>query len=69
METLVGKGTHQKTPELEGLIADGMYYLHEAIHLYGNNPGIEVVLSFSSRFVSKGVAIHPEHSSCVVLGR
>lgn len=43
METLIGKGTHQKTPELNNLIADGMSYFHEAINLYGSRPGVEVL--------------------------
>lgn len=42
METLIGKGVHEKTAELEALIANGMFYFRRAVDLYGEHPRVEV---------------------------
>lgn len=45
LEELVGKGVHNKTPELEALVNSGMFYFNRVIELYGDLPGLEVCLS------------------------
>lgn len=42
MESLIGKGTHERTPELQKLINDGTYYLHQAVDIHGDQGGLEV---------------------------
>ena len=42
METLIGKGTHNKTAELNALIADGMFYFQQAVDLYGERRNLDV---------------------------
>lgn len=42
METLIGKGTHERTPELQKLIDDGTYYLTQAVDIHGDQGGLEV---------------------------
>lgn len=47
MEALIGKGTHETTPETAALIKDGMFYFRRIIDLYGTQPGNQV-LSYPS---------------------
>lgn len=42
LESLVGKGTHERTAELDALIADGMFYFQQAIDLYGEKKNLDV---------------------------
>ena len=58
METLIGKGTHEKTPELERLIDSGMSYLRQAVDLYGDQEGLEVRSTLSPQSNS-GTITHP----------
>lgn len=44
METLIGKGTHEKTAELDTLVTNGMSYFRQAVDLYGEHSGLEVSL-------------------------
>lgn len=42
METLIGKGTHGRTTELEALISSGMFYFQQAVDLYGETGNLDV---------------------------
>ncbi|CAN0301414.1 unnamed protein product [Ectocarpus sp. 12 AP-2014] len=53
IESLLGKGTHKKTPELQAFIADGMSYFRQAVDLHGEIPNSELVWG-SKRWLSYG---------------
>lgn len=46
LESLIGKGTHQKTPELDALVTSGMTYFRQAVDLYGGIEKSEVIRFF-----------------------
>lgn len=50
MESLIGKGTHDRTAELDALIADGMFYFQQAVDLYGEKRNLDV-----SSFLRRGL--------------
>ncbi|CAM9404102.1 unnamed protein product, partial [Pylaiella littoralis] len=43
IESFIGKGTHEKTPELEALVASGMSYFNQAVDLHGGMKNSEFV--------------------------
>eukprot|EP00903_Cladosiphon_okamuranus_P016556 g15273.t1 len=53
LESLVGKGTHENTPELQALVAGGMSYLGQAIDLHGDMKNSELVWG-SKRWLAYG---------------
>lgn len=46
IESLMGKGTHQKTPELEAMVNSGMSYFGQAVDLHRGTKNSEVRSSF-----------------------
>ncbi|CAM9588914.1 unnamed protein product, partial [Scytosiphon promiscuus] len=53
IESLMGKGTHQKTPELEALVTSGMSYFRQAVDLHGEMENSELVWG-SKRWLAYG---------------
>eukprot|EP00752_Nemacystus_decipiens_P003054 g2831.t1 len=53
LESLLGKGTHENTPELQALVTSGMSYLSQAIDLHGDTKNSEFVWG-SKRWLAYG---------------
>lgn len=47
LESLMGKGTHENTPELQALVTSGMSYLSRAVDLHGDVKNSEVRPAFA----------------------